>query len=269
MRLFLSTALMFAVTVGSLAAHDLFLKPFSFFVTPGAEARVRVLNGTFTKSENSVARNRLRDLSVVSPSGGRQRQDTTSWSDSGDTSVFVFRTGATGTYLVGASTLPRALRLDAKEFNQYLADDGVVDVLEARRKAGELAKPSHERYSKHVKTLMQVGELRTRDFDTVLGYPAELVPLENPYDVKSRGSLRVRALVDGATVANQLIVAGGRTVAGARLPVQNVRSDADGIARVRITSPGYWYVKFIHMVPVTGDSVNYESKWATLTFQVR
>ena len=150
-----------------------------------------------------------------------------------------------------------------------LADDGVVDVLEARRKGGELAKPSHERYSKHVKTLMQVGELRTREFDTVLGYPAELVPLENPYDVKSRGSLRVRALVDGATVANQLIVAGGRTVTGARLPVQNVRSDADGIARVRIAGPGYWYVKFIHMVPVTGDSVNYESKWATLTFQVR
>jgi hypothetical protein len=38
---------------------------------------------------------------------------------------------------------------------------------------------------------------------------------------------------------------------------------------VTIGSPGYWYIKFIHMVPVTGDSVNYESKWATLTFQVR
>ena len=29
------------------------------------------------------------------------------------------------------------------------------------------------------------------------------------------------------------------------------------------------YIKFIHMVAVRGDSVNYESKWATLTFQVR
>jgi len=38
---------------------------------------------------------------------------------------------------------------------------------------------------------------------------------------------------------------------------------------VTIGSPGYWYIKFIHMVPVTGDSVTYESKWATLTFQVR
>jgi hypothetical protein len=32
---------------------------------------------------------------------------------------------------------------------------------------------------------------------------------------------------------------------------------------------GWWYVKFIHMVPVNGDTVNYESKWPTLTFQVR
>jgi uncharacterized GH25 family protein len=269
MRAIPGAALVLAVTVGSLAAHDMFLKPFSFFVTPGDEARVRVLNGTFTKSENAVTRNRLRDLSVVSPGGGRQRQDTASWSDNGDTSVFVFRTAAAGTYIVGASTLPRSLRLDAKQFNEYLASDGIIDMLEARRKAGELAKPSHERYSKHVKTLIQVGELRTRDFSTALGYPAELVPLDNPYEVKSRGSIRVRALVDGATVAHQLIVAGGRTATGARLPSQNARSDADGVARVRISGPGYWYVKFIHMVPVTGDSVNYESKWATLTFQVR
>jgi hypothetical protein len=35
------------------------------------------------------------------------------------------------------------------------------------------------------------------------------------------------------------------------------------------TGGGWWYVKFIHMVPVNGDTVNYESKWATLTFQVR
>jgi len=33
--------------------------------------------------------------------------------------------------------------------------------------------------------------------------------------------------------------------------------------------PGKWYVKFIRMTPVQGDSVNYESKWATLSFQVR
>ena len=266
-RVFLGLALLL-LAASALDAHDLFLKPFAFFVSPGSEARLRVLNGTFEKSENSVARNRIRDLSVVGPSGVTH-PDTSAWSDAGDTSVFVFRTGPAGTYLVGASTLPRALKLDAKAFNEYLASDGVVDMLETRRRTKQLDKPSHERYSKHVKTLLQVGEARTAGFDAVLGYPAELVPLDNPYAAKVGGAVRVRALVDGRPVTNQLVIAGGRTPSGARLRVSSVRSGADGIARIPIRTPGYWYVKFIHMVPVTGDSVNYESKWATLTFQVR
>ena len=252
----------------ALEAHDLFLKPLAFFIAPGSEARVRALNGTFEKSENSVARNRIRDLDIVGPTGALPA-DTSAWSDRGDTSVFVFRTGAAGTYLVGASTLPRTLRMEAKAFNEYLASDGVPDVLEARRRSNELGKPSHERYSKHVKTLLQVGDTRTTGFDAVLGYPAELIPLDNPYATKVGGAVRVRTLVDSRPTANQLIVAGGRTPSGARLRVQNLRSGPDGVASVPIGSAGYWYIKFIHMVPVTGDSVTYESKWATLTFQIR
>ena len=268
MKRALPALLLLLVVAPSLAAHDLFLKPFRFFVEPNAEVRVRVLNGTFEKSENAVAKNRVRDLSVVG-AGARFRADTSAWADAGDTSIFTFRTGTPGTYVVGASTLPRALRLDAKQFNEYLESDGVVDMLEARRRAGEMNKASNERYSKHVKTIVQAGDERTGGFDTPLGYPAELLPLENPYGLKIGQTLRVRTLVDGKPVAKQLVVAGGRTPGGARLPVQTVRSDSAGVARVRLGSRGYWYIKFIHMVPVVGDTINYESKWATLTFEAR
>lgn len=268
MKRFALALILLVLVTGSLAAHDLFLKPRSFFVAPGAEARLNVLNGTFTSSVSSVSRDRVRDLSVVGP-GGVEHPDMAAWSDGGDTSGFAFRAGETGTYIVGASTLPRGIKLDGKQFNGYLASDGVPDVLEARRRAGALDQPAHERYSKHVKTVLQVGSLRTGTFETVLGYPAELVPLDNPYDVGVGGSIRVRALVDGMPVANQFIVAGGRTPTGKRHAVHNYRSDSTGTARIAIPSRGHWYVKFIHMVPVEGDSVNYESKWASLTFQIR
>jgi hypothetical protein len=268
MKHLLKAALLMIAAASTLAAHDLFLKPFNFFVAPNTEARVRVLNGTFEKSENAVARNRIRDLSVVGP-GGVQHADTSAWSATGDTSVFTFRTGAAGTYVVGASTLPRGIKMDGKQFNTYLTSDGVPDVLAARRRAGELEKPAHERYSKHVKTLLQVGDARTGGFDTSLGYPAELIPLDNPYSAKVGDVIRVRTLVDGSSVANQFVVAGGRSPGGDRLRVQNVRSDTAGVARVTLGARGHWYVKFIHMVAVAGDSVTHESKWATLTFQVR
>ena len=253
---------------GALEAHDLFFRADSFRVTPGATLAMRVLNGTFSESENSVARNRLRDISVVSPVG-RSRPDTTFWSSKGDTSLFTVQTGPAGTYVIGASLLSREITLKADEFNAYLKEDGIPDVLAARTRANELAKDATERYAKHIKAIIQVGAKRTGDFSTVLGYPAELVPLQNPYSLGVGSTLRVRALVDGKAAANQLVVSGGRTPSGARLRESRVRTDAAGVARIRLTSRGQWYVKFISMVPFAGpEKIDYESKWATLTFEI-
>ena len=81
-------------------------------------------------------------------------------------------------------------------------------------------------------------------------------------------TIAVRCLVDGKAVARQLVIAGGERDGQAIADVR-ARSDPDGVARFVLRAPGKWYIKFIHMIPVSGDSVNYESKWATLTFQVR
>ena len=48
-----------------------------------------------------------------------------------------------------------------------------------------------------------------------------------------------------------------------------MRSNAEGIATIPLSVPGTWYIKFINMARVRADTVDYESKWATLTFQVR
>lgn len=274
-------ALILLISAASLDAHDLFLRLDSFFVRPEFTARVRVLNGTFSSSENAVARNRLSDISVVGPAG-RTRLDTALWQVIGDTSRLSVPIGEAGTYVIGASTLPREITLEAKDFNAYLQEDGIPDVLAARRRDGELGAGATERYSKHVKALLQAGTRRSDEFNHVLGYPAELVPLNNPYLSRAGGWLRVRALVDGKPVANQLIVAGGRQSRGGRLSERRVRTESDGVARIRITDRGQWYVKFISMVRFTGDRTShpagtpagspapdYESKWATLTFEIR
>ena len=269
MRRSLNIAVGLVVTMAAIAlGHDLFLRPESFFVSPNSDVRVHVLNGTFSKSENAVSWDRIRDLSVVTPAG-TMHPDSGSWSASGDTSVLTFRTGGEGTYLVAVSTRPRSLRLEAAQFNEYLATDGIPDILAARRRNRELNQPSRERYSKHVKALLQVGQRRTAGFDTVLGYPAELIALENPYERKVGSQLRVRVLVEGKPLANQFVLSGGRTPTGRRIEQRSTRSDTAGVARIRLTSRGQWYVKFIRMTRMQGDTVDYESKWATLTFEVR
>lgn len=258
----------FLVFAGSADAHDLFLRPGSFFVRPGTQVVMRLINGTFDRSENAVARNRLRDLSLAGPSG-RNALDTTTWVAKGDTSTFTVKVGKPGTYIVGASTLPRTIRLSGEQFNEYLRSDGLPDVLEARRKSASLGDSASERYSKHVKAMLQVGSRRTPGFDRAFGYPAELVPLSNPYSLRRGARLQVKAMVDGQATANQLLLFGGRAGKGGTIAEDSVRTDGMGVASVRLHKAGLWYIKFISMTKVANDSVNYESKWATLTFEVR
>ena len=97
------------------------------------------------------------------------------------------------------------------------------------------------------------------------------MPLTKPYET-GKGTLRIKALVDGQPMANQVVIAGGRTPNGARLKEQTVRTDAQGVASIALNASGTWYVKFIRMVKIPAaakDSVDYESKWATMTFAIR
>jgi hypothetical protein len=264
---FVLAAALLMISATLLLAHDLFLKLDSYFVPPNTAVRVAVLNGTFSTSEGAVTADRLLDLSVVGPTQ-RRAIPRASWKPAGDTTWLSVQTGAPGTYVIGASLSPRQIALSGEDFNSYLKEDGIPDVLDARTRNGELGRAVRERYQKHVKAMLQVGDLRSNAFEFVLGYPAEIVSVTNPYFLTVGDTLAVRCLVDGKPVAQQLVIAGGARDTTA-IPEIRARTQEDGVARFVIRSPGKWYVKFIHMVPVSGDSVNYDSKWATLTFQVR
>lgn len=263
----LGAAAVLAVTAIA-SAHDMFLRPERSMIAPQSDVLVRLLNGTFSQSENSIVRARVRDASVFGPRT-RIPVDMSTWTESGDTTTFRVRVGGPGTYAVGVSTTASIIALSADTFNMYLRDDGIPDILAQRRTRNELGKPARERYHKHVKALLQVGDSSGSGFDAVFGYPAEIIPLANPYGLRRGGTLRIRVLVDGKPVPNQYILFGGRDANGARIAQRNTRSAADGSARIPLTSAGDWFVKFIHMTRVANDTVDYESKWATLTFAVK
>lgn len=252
-----------------LFAHDMFLRLEQFFVAPNSTVNVRLFNGTFILSENSITPDRLADIAVVSPAG-RAKIDVAQWSAVGDTSVFPMRTGAAGTYVVGVSTKPRVLEMSGTDFNAYLRSDGIPDELAARRAQKRLNDRAKERYQKHVKALVQVGATPGDAFGTVLGYPAELVPVQNPYALRVGATLDVRVLVDGKPVANQFVQYGGLSASNGRVAQRNVRSDAAGLVHIPLDRTGTYYVKFISMVRVTGDAeANHSSKWGSLTFGVK
>ena len=91
----LTASLAFLVLVATAQAHDLFLRLESYFLEPNSRAVVRVLNGTFEKSDGAVARERLADLSLHGP-GPASSLESIVWRVEEKTSVMEIPTAESG-----------------------------------------------------------------------------------------------------------------------------------------------------------------------------
>lgn len=194
------------------SSHDMFLKLDGYFLKPNSAAQIKLFNGTFELSENTIDRNRMLDVSLVG-NGNRMRVDTAQWSEKDGMTILDFSTGEAGTWVAGVSTRPRNIEMAAQDFNNYLEHDGVLDMLASRKANNTLDQAAVEKYSKHVKTIFQVGEQLTDDWKTVLGYPIEFVPLSNPYDLHAGHDLKVKLLWQDKPLANQLVYIGSKPTA--------------------------------------------------------
>ncbi|MET1259899.1 DUF4198 domain-containing protein [Flagellimonas sp. DF-77] len=273
-------------------SHDMFLKLEGFFLQPQAQAEVQLFNGTFEKSENVIDRDRMIDMSLVG-NGQRIAVDSAQWFEKDSTTFLRFTTGDAGTWVAGVSTKPRLIELAAPDFNGYLEHDGIIDMLEQRKNNNTLDQDAIERYSKHVKTLFQVGDQLSDDWKTVLGYPIEFVPQGNPYDLHPGHSLKVTLLLEGQPLADQLVYVGHQPTHGhthngqhthddgtthshnentdhghSHEGVRQLRTDDNGQVELDIDAGGVWYLRTIHLVTVEEAGLTHESNWATLTFAV-
>jgi len=274
----------------------------TYFLEPNQEAKLSLYNGTFEKSEGLITRDRMVDASVTTQ-GKRVALNPAQWKDQDSTITHLtFNTGKAGTYVVGVSTKARNIALPAKEFNSYLEHDGVLDMLEQRTKDGLLDQDAVERYEKHIKAIYQVGDSKTKDWSTVLGYPLEFVPQANPYEKYSGEKLEVQLLADGKPLSQQLVYADyiqsahahthsahdhehaeGKEQDHAHTDAehnhdseshthtsgQQLRTNDQGKVLIDLPEDGIYYLRTIHMTKVSdNDTLTHRSKWATLTFEV-
>jgi hypothetical protein len=275
------------------SSHDMYLKLDAYFLKPNTQVQIQLFNGTFDKSENVITRDRMLDVSLVG-NGKRSAAKPSQWSERDSVTFLNFTTGEPGTWVAGVSTGPRTIEMNAADFNDYLEHDGIVDMLQWRKDNTAMDQPAVEKYSKHVKTIFQVGDKTTGDWKTVLGYPIEFVPMENPYEMHPGHTLEVQLLFRGEPLANQLVYVGLDAAGSGTGPDHShdagegddhehtassgadhthtggtqLRTDARGIAKVFLPAQGIWYLRTIHLLPSQEAGLTHESNWATLTFAV-
>lgn len=251
------------------SAHELFLKTDSHFLKPNSTTQLYLFNGTFDTSENEITRDRIINAKIIGPDYLFEPTEA-HYTDKDKITYLNLTTGDAGTYVAGISTLPRILEMDAKAFNGYLDHEGLEGTIADRKTAKITDRGAKERYSKHVKTLLQVGDVTSIDFVKPLNYPIEFVPLNNPYEVKLGEAVAFKLLRDGKPLANHIVhYSTSKPGVDAHENENSTQTNENGLVSIIPTAKGKWYVATIHMEKKSGDKVDYESNWATLTFEIK
>jgi hypothetical protein len=169
-----------------------------------------------------------------------------------------------GLHWIGYQSNPYPVALEGPKFEDYLRDEGLERIIDARKKNGQSAAPGRERFYRCAKALLDTPG--SADFDAPLGFTLELVPRKNPYAMKSAGELPLALTFRGKPLANALVVAMSK--ADPEKAVR-ARTDAKGRVTLPLAHAGFWVIKAVHMEAAPADAgVDWESWWASITFEL-
>ncbi len=250
-----------------LSGHTSFLKLDCYYLVPHTESSLFLYNGDFISSENAISPDRMVNVTIYTPDGWMHPPHT-AWRESENKSVLDFKTGSAGTYVAGVSTSYNSLSMSAEDFNDYLVHDGVLNILQRREHDGISKKPATERYAKHVKAVFQVGDDYTDQYLTPLGFTVEFIPMYNPYLMHEGDTLAVELQVYGEPMGDQWVYAGYETPDGDVKEVFKGRTDYKGMVEIPLEKAAKWYIRTIYMTTSIEPGTDYDSDWATLSFEI-
>ncbi len=248
-------------------AHDYWLEPDSYFPAAGKEVVVRLHVGERFASEAERPFQKDRTVSFRLHSG-KDVTDLAKSADDGKTPVARVTPRGAGGHLIALERRAQKIELAADKFNDYLKEEGLTEVLEQRRKAGEDRKPGRERYGRYLKCLVRSGDAADETYKKEVGHRLEIVPLDDPHRVKAGAALVVRVRFDGKPLAGAKLTAHRRD--GDKVSTQSVVTSGEGTARVKLDGAGPWLLRLVHMRRGEDKAeADWESFWAAYSFGVK
>jgi hypothetical protein len=248
-------------------AHDLYLLPDHFFVDAGMLLRVALNDGdSFPVSEVSPIIERVRDMQIVSLTS---KWDVIGLHVAGNSVEGTVQISPRDGVIATARTIPHAFELPAVDFEKYLKEEGLLDVIAWRRAHGQSNVPGRERYSKYAKALLANG--RENEFHThPVGFSLEFVPEKSPYGLDKGAGMPLRLLYKGMPARNVQVESSWATPDGEANSRIVGRTDAEGRIVVPLGKSGKWRIHAVKMDRCNDTKVaDWESSWASLTFQVQ
>jgi uncharacterized GH25 family protein len=241
------------------AAHDFWIEPSTFHPAGGTTVAVGLRVGQNFRGDPVPRFSRTIEKFIVRQDG---RDEEVAGPENADPAGFL-RAGGKATAVIAYSTTGSYLELPAAKFEDYLRQEGLEDILAARAKKGDSAKPGRDMFFRYAKALL-AGSRTSAAASQPMGLRYEIVPDTDP--TAGASPLRGLVLYEGKPLAGALVVAMLRDDPAVRL---RARSDRRGGFSFALPRAGVWLVKSVHVVAASFFShADWESLWASLTFQL-
>jgi hypothetical protein len=253
-------ALFAALVAVRASAHDFWIEPSTFHpavgdrVTAALRVGQKLAGDPLPNIPPLIDRFVLRGSAAERPVVGRPGADPAGI-------AFI---GEGGLHWIGYQSNAYPVALEGPKFEDYLRDEGLERIIDARRKSGQSAAPGRERFYRCAKALLDTPGAAV--FDAPLGFTLELVPRKNPYAMKNSGELPLALTFRGKPIANVLVVAMSKEDPAKAV---RARTDAKGRVTLPLAHAGFWLIKAVHMEAAPADAgVDWESWWASITFEL-
>jgi hypothetical protein len=253
-----------ALAPHALAAHEFWIEPETYAVAPGGRivADLKVgedfAGSTFSFNPRSFSRFDMAQAGAPEPVPGRP----------GDRPAVQIEAPGAGLLIFAHETEPQQVTYSAMaDFEAFLAHKDWSQLRAVHEARGWPEAGFAERYTRHVKSLVAVGD--GSGTDRVLGLQTEIVALANPY-TDAAETLPVQVFLEGAPRADAQVELFEKAPDGS-VTVSLHRTDAEGVATLPVSAGHSYLVDAVVIRPLEPSATApelWESLWAGLTFAV-
>ncbi len=264
---FLSTMICAVLLSANAFAHEYWFEPETFFPAPGQKTVVHLYVGdglVKDREERSFQLAKTTMFQLFSASSQPANLKTSLVDEA--LPIYHFSADRPGNYLLAMERNWSYIKLESQKFEDYLREDGMDYIIAERARLGESAKEGRERYSRFIKSLLQVGDKRDETYKRMVGLKLEITPMENPYAKKVGDQLAFQVMFDGKPLAGKTAFADNRNG-----QTQKMTTDREGKITVKLDRSGLWLVRLVVMQRCTTDcnEADWESFWGAYSFGMK
>jgi uncharacterized GH25 family protein len=255
--------LLFCLLMGPLLAHEFWLEPEIFQYSRGDQINLRFRVGENFSGDNWKGnQDKVQTLRLFynDVTDDLKNDLTDAAGDSLQFSVF-----EAGTIMVAFNSTNSFIELEAEKFNAYLEEDGLTEAADFRKQNEEADSAGREYYQRSVKTLIQVGLVKSNVFAQATGLPIDIIPQVNPYVIDSAKTMRFKILFEGSPLVNKKVRSWHRLAGSVTDSI--LQTNELGEVELPVTAAGEWMLSCVHMIRLTNDpAADWQSYWGSCTW---